>query len=70
MKKVLITGVLAVLAMSSCKKDRTCTCTTAGSTTTDVKTYTSVTKGQMKANCYSYTLKIDTYTEEVTCKFE
>ena len=64
MKKVILTAAVAVLALSSCKKDRTCTCTTTpvssttngvaatnlGNPSTDVTKYTKVKKKGVDCN--------------------
>ena len=59
MKKVLLfVAVIAAASFGSCKKDRTCTCTTTypGVTgTPQVTTYTKSTKAQARANCLNYT---------------
>lgn len=58
MKKIVFTAAIAVLALTSCKKDRTCTCTSTpvsnttngvaatnlGTPTTEVTKYTKVSK--------------------------
>lgn len=59
---ILLPFIAAALSLSSCKKDRTCTCTTTdiGNGSTDVSTSVTLvghaTKGEAKkeANCYSY----------------
>ena len=59
MKKLsfLAIVVFAALSMTSCKKDRTCTCTTTvDGVSTNVettKTYTKIKKGVAKADCIS-----------------
>lgn len=63
MKKILLIAAVAGLAMASCKKDRTCSCTQtwtpssgpATTTTTEI-TVEKVTKAQAKDGmCMSYT---------------
>ena len=59
MKKVLLIAAVAAFAMTSCKKDRTCECTTTdttgGVTTTVVYTLTQKsTKKGAKAWCEAY----------------
>ena len=51
MKKILlpVIAVLMMTAMSSCKKDWTCTCTIMGDTTTE--TYTNVSRSDAKEKC-------------------
>jgi len=69
MKKTALLSFILVAGLTSCKKDRVCTCTypIIGE---EKSTYTSVTKGQAKANCVSYTYTEGTYTGEVTCKLD
>ncbi|MCW3084181.1 MAG: hypothetical protein JWP12_1547 [Bacteroidetes bacterium] len=60
MKKVLFIAVVAVASLASCKKDRTCTCTSSNSVSgadpiPTVKTYTKAKKGDARAACLSYT---------------
>ena len=55
-KLVLCVAVISAMFFTSCKKDRTCTCTTtyggvAG--TADVVTYTKARKGDARAACLS-----------------
>lgn len=68
MKKVIFIAIVAMASLASCKKDRTCTCTTAGSTTASVVTYTKAKKGDARSQCLSY---IQTYNggaaSVVTC---
>lgn len=55
MKKILTIGVFAlfgVIALSSCKKDWTCTCTVNGVTGT-AATYKDTKKSDAKASCDS-----------------
>ena len=68
MKKVLLVAVAGMFVLASCKKDRTCECTTNGVADNDGKTtYTKVTKKFMTnvAGCVSreYT---SSYTNPVT----
>ena len=57
MKKVLFIAVVAVVSLTSCKKDRVCTCTvvsttgTTSTTSTEVTTMYKVTKGDARRNC-------------------
>lgn len=53
MKKVLFIAIVAVASLASCKKDRTCTCTTttSGGTVTDVTVYHDVKKGDARQLC-------------------
>ncbi len=80
MKKISFLAIVAfaALSMTSCKKDRTCTCTTtvdgvdSGITTTD--TYTKIKKGTAKAHCVS-TSKTETNSSTTsliieTCKLK
>ncbi len=81
MKKTILLGIAAVamISFASCKKDRTCTCTTStdvpGSTpTTSIKTQSHLTKkeGKRVLDCYSYTevLTPTTYVKTVDCKIK
>lgn len=81
MKKISILAVaaVAVLSMTSCKKDRTCTCSetsTSGGTTSAASTTTVVVNKSTKnaangGNCASYTktqtISGTTVTDNVTC---
>ncbi len=69
MKKKVFLSFIVLAALSSCKKDRVCTCTypVIGD---DKTTYTEVTKGQAQANCLSYTRTEDNSTYDVTCKLD
>jgi hypothetical protein len=71
MKKVIFIAFVAVAALTSCKKDRTCTCTTvAGSyTDTQVTTYTAAKKADARAACMStsYIPTGSTVTVTTTC---
>ena len=55
MKKVIFIAIVAMASLASCKKDHTCTCTTAGSTTVTVVTYTDSKKSDARSQCLSYT---------------
>ena len=55
MKKTIFIGIVALASLASCKKDHTCTCTYAGSTTADVITYTDSKKSDARSQCLSYT---------------
>ncbi len=82
MKKILLIAAVAGLAMASCKKDRTCTCTqtwtpTSGAATTSSYEVTveKATKGQAKdGECRSYTSQKTAPTAgtkyEVTCELK
>jgi hypothetical protein len=58
-KTVFITMIALACGFASCKKDRTCTCTTykpwASSSDTQVTTYNKVTKKTAGASCTSGT---------------
>ena len=57
MKKVTLFAVAVVaLSLASCKKDRTCTCTstTSGVTTTDVTVYHKVSKKNATSHCIGW----------------
>lgn len=70
MKKAIYitTLVLFAVVISSCKKDRTCECTTTPGNTTDKYTLKKVTKRQAKANCFSleYDLTIGNSTTRIS----
>lgn len=55
MKKVIFIAIVAVASLASCKKDHTCTCTTAGSSTPEIITYTKAKKSDARSQCLSYT---------------
>lgn len=63
MKKVLLIAAVAGLAMASCRKDRTCTCTETSDAPgfvadTYVTTYKDIKKKDAKKACQSYTSKV------------
>ncbi|MEI8136102.1 MAG: hypothetical protein WCH21_02140 [Bacteroidota bacterium] len=64
MKKILLIAAVAGLAMVSCKKDRTCTCTTTSDapgfvSSTHVTTIKKTKKtSELTAGCVSYTSKM------------
>ena len=71
-KLILIVAVITVFAFISCKKDRTCQCTTTVSTDTSSFTFSSEiiyehsTKRNAKSNCqnsYSFINGVTTITE-------
>lgn len=64
MKKIIALSVLTVF-FAACKKDYTCECTTAG--TTSKTTIKSATKRQAKANCYSSSVTYSNVAVETTC---
>lgn len=82
MKKILLIAAVAGLAMASCKKDRTCTCTYtstpssgASTTWTEEVTVKKVTKGQAKdGECRGYTTQRTAPTSgtktDVTCELK
>jgi len=54
MKKTLLIVAIAGLAMASCKKDRTCTCTitpSAGTVTTETTKFYSAKKSEARLFC-------------------
>ncbi len=55
MKKLSLLVVVALVAssMTSCKKDRTCTCTSTGSAIAEVITINKAKKGDAKKMCTS-----------------
>ena len=55
-KSLFIVAAFVAVSFSSCKKDRVCECvssTSAGASPAQKTTYVDVTKGQMKANCFT-----------------
>jgi hypothetical protein len=74
MKKIMLVGAVALLALASCKKDRTCECTVNGVKQTDStpETYKKVTKTFMKnhAGCVSYEVTEGTETTKVECEIK
>ncbi len=73
MKKVLLfVAVVAATSFASCKKERTCTCTSdvAGSTA-NVTTFTDARKGDARAACLStkqtYTVGTTSTVVTTTC---
>ncbi len=78
MKKITILSIaLVALSFASCKKDRTCKCTTTdnspGATTSEYQVvYKKVTKGQAKSACMSLqvTPTGQPYTETRTCSLK
>ncbi len=78
-KGLLFIAVVSAFSFASCKKDRTCTCTsttTPGTTaaTTTVKTYTDSKKADARAACLSYSYTNDfggtTYTTTLACELK
>lgn len=76
-KGLLFIAVLSAFSFASCKKDRTCTCTTTsdfpGSTTsTDIKTFNDAKKADARAACVSskYTISGTTYTVTSNCELK
>jgi len=78
MKKITMIAIaFAAVSFASCKKDRTCTCTTSDSTGTytDATTYYDVKKADARRNCIGYQ---STYTspagtsvgDKVTCELK
>jgi len=53
MKKVLLIAAVAVLALSSCQKERTCTCTAADGTTTS-EVFPKASKKDQNTACDTY----------------
>jgi hypothetical protein len=68
MKKVIFIAIVAVASLASCKKDRTCTCTSAGYSS--VTTFTKAKKGDARAACLSYTATSGSYSYAVTCELK
>ncbi len=67
MKKLLFVAVLGVIALSSCKKDKDCTCTTSSDMTgyTPVSTSMTTTDGK---DCDEYNTSTTSGTYTVTMK--
>ncbi|MES2139219.1 MAG: hypothetical protein V4511_05895 [Bacteroidota bacterium] len=62
MKKVILcAAVVSAFSFASCEKERNCTCTTtstfggASTTSTSIRTFKDVTKGQAKTLCKGWT---------------
>ena len=54
MKKIILIAIsFTTICFTSCKKDRTCTCSDA--TGSEVRKYTKVTKSQAEADCQTVT---------------
>jgi len=80
MKKITLLVAVLSLAMASCRKDRTCTCTDSSdapgsSSSTYVQTYGSSKKKDAKDQCVSYSYKettagADPYTYTTTCELK
>ena len=69
MKKVIFIAIVAVASLASCKKDRTCTCTTTGGGSS-VVVYTKAKKSDARAACLSttYTSTYGSYVKTCTLK--
>ena len=69
MKKVLLVAVAGMFVLASCKKDRTCECTTAGETTGKGVVYVKVTKRYVRdnANCVSKEITNGNTTTKTEC---
>jgi len=77
MKKAMIFGTFALLALASCKKDYTCTCTTtaesaSGSATTTASTTINDTKKNAEEACDEgdATSSIGGYTSTTECTLQ
>jgi hypothetical protein len=80
MKKIILLVAVLVLTITSCRKDRTCTCTDTSNepgyvSTTSVQTYGSAKKKDAKNACQSYSYKettagADPYTYTTTCELK
>lgn len=72
MKKGLLFVAVIAASLASCKKDRTCTCTTTANGTQvgtpSVTTYTKVSKGAARANCLSSSEVNNGVTVVTTCE--
>ncbi|MBN9292682.1 MAG: hypothetical protein J0G96_01735 [Flavobacteriia bacterium] len=67
MKKVLFVAAVAVLGLSSCKKDWTCSCTgTSGSA--NVATYSNTTKKLATDACKTYETNAKTVFPNIACE--
>jgi hypothetical protein len=72
MKKVLFMAAVIVASLASCKKDRTCTCTTTSTypgatSTTDIVTYNKAKKHDVRGMCLSTTTTDGGYTTTKDC---
>ena len=80
MKKIILSIAILSLAMASCRKDRTCTCTDTSDepgyvSTTSVQTYGNSKKKDALNVCQSYSYKettagADPYTYTTTCELK
>lgn len=69
MKKVIFIAIVAVASLASCKKDHTCTCSSSGSSTATVITYTKCKKGDARSQCLSSTTTAGGTAYIRTCTF-
>ncbi len=68
MKKLTLLSIaLVALSFASCKKDYTCTCTSAGSSTANVTKIIGVSKKAAQANCVSGTSTSNGIGYATTC---
>jgi hypothetical protein len=69
MKKMTMIAAIAALAFASCKKDRTCTCTTtptSGTVSTYKVTYYDAAKKDARSLCTSHATQTDNLTPVAT----
>ena len=68
MKKITLFAIAFVaISFASCKKDYTCTCTSAGSTTSNITKIIGVSKKAAQANCVSGTSTYGSVGYATTC---
>lgn len=73
MKKALFIATIGAISLASCKKDRTCTCTSSSTvpgsvTSTQVYTITEAKKSDAKKICITSTSTSGGYTYTDDCK--
>lgn len=69
MKKVLFVAAVAVLGLSSCKKDYTCSCTSASAPAFSKNfPYSKTTKANAKEACDTQETTYKAYASDVSCE--
>lgn len=68
MKKIVAIAALGVFALSSCKKDYTCQCTSAGYSFDEP--YTAIKKKDAEDKCEKKQTEIQTVNSSVTCSLK
>ncbi|MCS6823535.1 MAG: hypothetical protein NZ529_04505 [Cytophagaceae bacterium] len=65
----VFSATLVIVALSSCKKDYTCTCTGEHGEE-EVRVLENVTKAQAKSKCVNYEEEHGNHSHEFTCKLK